>query len=125
MRNARLCGARASSATFTNVDFAGANLSNNGRVTRFQVCTFVECNFQGSDWTRATFNNCTFIRCNFEGAAWDGAVLESPQFDQCSALTYELCAKANMRDPAGLRSDVVEQRRRMRFSDISHEPSQR
>ena len=123
MRNASLCGAKASSATFTNVDFADANLSNNGRFTRFQVCTFVECNFQRSDWTRATFNNCTFIRCNFEGSVWDAAVLDTPQFDQCSALTYELCAKANMRDPAGLPSDVVEQRRRMGFSDISHEPS--
>ena len=122
VRNAKLCGAKASSAIFTNVDFAHANLSNNGRVTRFQVCTFVECNFQGSDWTRATFNNCKFIRCNFEDTVWDGVVLDTPQFEQCSALTYELCAKANMRDPAGLPSDVVEQLRRMGFSDTPHEP---
>ena len=122
MRNAKLCGAKASSATFTNVELASANLSNNGRVTRFQVCTFTECNFQGSDWTRATFNNCTFIRCNFEGTVWNGTVLDTPQFDQCLALTYELCAKADMRDPAGLPSDVVEQRRRMGFDGSSHEP---
>ena len=124
MRDAKLCGAKASSATFTNVDFAGANLSNNGRETRFQVCTFVECNFRGSNWTRATFNNCTFTRCEFEGAIWDGAVLDTPQFDQCSTMTFELCAKANMRDPAGLPSEVVEQLRLMGFSDTPHEPTQ-
>ena len=123
MRDAKLCGAKASSAIFTNVDFADANLSNNGRVTRFQVCRFVECNFQGSNWTRATFNNCTFIRCEFEGAIWNGAVLDTPQFDQCSTMTYELCAKANMRDPAGLPSEVVEKLRLMGFSDTSHEPT--
>ena len=124
MRKAKLCGAKASSATFTNVDFAGAKLSNNGRETRFQVCRFVECNFEGSDWTGATFNNCTFIQCEFEGAIWDGAVLDTPQFDQCSSLTYELCAKANMRDPAGLPSEVVEKLRLMGFSDTSHGPAQ-
>ena len=124
MRNARLCGASASSATFTNVDFAGANLSNNGRVTRFQVCTFIECNFQGSDWSGATFNNCTFVRCDFEGSIWDGAILETPQFDQCPTVTYDLCAKAKMRDYAGLPNRVNEQLRRMGFSDSSHEPTQ-
>ena len=112
--------ANASSAAFTNVDLAGANLSNIGRVTRFQVCRFVECNFQGSNWTGATFNNCTFIRC----AIWDGAVLDTPQFDQCPTVTYDLCAKAKMRDPAGLPSRVNEQLRRMGFSDTSHEPTQ-
>ncbi len=123
MRDAKLCGAKASSVTFTNVDFAGANLSNNGRVTRFQVCTFVECNFQSSDWTGATFNNCSFIRCEFEGAIWDGTVLNTPQFDQCPTVTYDLCAKAKMCDPAGLQSDVVERLRRMGFGDTSHQPS--
>ena len=117
MRGAKLCGANASSATFTNVDFAGANLSNNGRVTRFQVCRFVECNFEGSDWTGATFNNCTFIRCEFKGAIWDSAVLNTPQFDECPTVTYDLCAKANMRDPAGLLSEVVERRRLMGLTD--------
>ena len=124
MRNAMLCGAKASSATFTNVDFTDANLSNNGRVTHFQACRFVDCNFQGSNWAHATFNNCTFFRCNFEGAVWDRTNLNTPQFDQCLALTYELCAKANMSDPAGLPSDVVEQFRLMGFSDISRDPSQ-
>ena len=124
MRNAKLCGAKASSATFTNVDFTGANLSNNGRETRFQVCTFVECNFRGSDWTGATFNNCTFTQCDFEGAIWDGAVLDTPQFDQCPTVTYDLCAKAKMRDPAGLPSEVVEQRRLMGFNDTPREPAQ-
>ena len=124
MRGAKLCGTKASSATFTNVDFAGAKLSNNGRKTRFQVCTFVECNFQGSDWTGATFNNCTFIQCEFEGAIWHGALLDTPQFDQCLALTPELCAKADMRDPAGLPSEVVEQRRLMGFSDTAGDPAQ-
>ena len=122
MRHAELCGAKASSATFTNVDFTGAKLSNNGRKTRFQVCTFVECNFRGSNWTGATFNNCTFIQCEFEGAIWDGAVLDTPQFDQCLTLTPELCAKADMRDPAGLPSEVVEQRRLMGFSDSPANP---
>ena len=124
MRHAELCGAKASSATFTNVDFAGAKLSNNGRKTRFQVCTFVECNFRGSDWTGATFKNCTFIQCEFEGTIWDGAVLDTPEFDQCLSLTPELCIKADMRDPAGLPSEVVEQRRLMGFSDTPHDPTQ-
>ena len=101
-----------------------ANLSNNGRVTRFQVCTFVECNFRDSDWTGATFKNCKFILCDFEGAIWDGAVLDTPEFDQCPTATYDLCAKAKMHDPAGLPSRVNEQLRRMGFSDASHEPAQ-
>ena len=126
MRDAKLCGAKASSATFTNVDFAGAKLSNNGRKTHFQVCTFFECNFRGSDWTGATFRNCTFIQCEFEHAIWDGAVLDTPQFDKCLTLTPELCTKAKMSNPAGLPSEVLEQRRLMGFSDtpsISPTPS--
>ena len=122
MRNAELCGATASSATFTNIDFGGANLSNNGRRTHFQVCTFVECSFQGSDWTRATFKNCKFIKCDFKDAKWDGVILDTPHFDQCSTVTFDLCSKANLRDPAGLTGDVVEQLRRMGFNDSSHGP---
>ena len=80
MREAKLCGVTASSATFTNVDFTGADLSNNGRRTLFQFCTFRECNFERSGWTGATFLNCKFIQCNFEGAIWDGAILKIPQF---------------------------------------------
>jgi uncharacterized protein YjbI with pentapeptide repeats len=124
MCNAKLCGAKASSAIFTNIDFAGANLSNNGRDTRFQFCTFVECNFQGSNWTGATFKNCKFIRCDFENAIWDGAVLDTPQFDQCPTVTFDLCAKANMREPAGLPSRVNEQLRRMGLNDTSHDADQ-
>ena len=124
MRGAKLCGAQASSATFTNVDFADAKLSNNGRETRLQVCRFVECNFEGSDWTGATFNNCTFIQCEFKGAIWDGAVLNTPQFEQCRTVTYDLCAKAQMSDPAGLPSKVVERLRLMGFGDTPCEPTQ-
>ena len=120
MRKSQLCGAKASSATFTNIDFSGANLSNNGRQTTFQVCTFIECDFEGSNWTRALFKDCTFIECNFKDVKWDGVILDTPQFEQCSALTFDICSKADMRDPAGLPSDVVEQRRRMGFNTPSH-----
>ena len=123
MRNAKLCGAEASSATFTNVDFTSANLSNNGRVTAFQFCTFIECSFEDSDWTGASFKNCTFIQCNFKGSIWDGASLDTPQFDQCPTVTYALCAKAKMRDPAGLPSEVVEQLRLMGINNSPHEPT--
>lgn len=119
MRNTKLCGAKASSATFTNIDFSGANLSNNGRQTKFQACTFIECNFEGSVWTRAHFKDCKFNNCNFKDARWDGVILETPQFEQCPTVTFDLCSKAHLSDPAGLHSEVVEQLRRMGFSDSS------
>ena len=124
MKKAELCGATASSATFTNVDFTGANLSNNGRRTHFQVCTFVECDFTSSDWTGATFMNCTFIQCNFESAIWKGATLDTPQFEQCPSATLDICSEAKLlKDPAGLSSDVVEGLRRMGLNDSPSEPS--
>ena len=124
MKKAELCGAIASSATFTNVDFTGTNLSNNGRRTHFQVCTFVECDFTSSDWTGATFKNCKFIQCNFEDAIWKGVTLDTPQFEHCPSATLDLCSEAKLlKDPAGLSSDVVEGLRRMGLNDSLSEPS--
>ena len=123
MHKAKLSGVTASSATFTNVDFTGANLSNNGRRTHFQFCTFQECNFERSDWTGATFVNCTFIQCDFKGAIWDGTILEIPQFEQCPTATFDLCSKAKLHQPAGLSNDVVEGLRRMGLGDSQNGPS--
>ena len=123
MREAKLCGVTASSADFTNVDFTSANLSNNGRRTQFQVCTFRECSFERSDWTGATFVNCKFIQCDFEDAIWDGAILKIPQFEQCPTVTLDLCSKATLHEPAGLTNDVVEGLRKMGLSDSLSEPS--
>ena len=117
MREAKLCGVTASSVTFTNVDFTGANLSNNGRRTLFQACTFLECNFERSDWTGATFVNCKFIQCDFKDAIWDGAILKITHFDQCPTVTLDLCSKAKMQQPAGLPNDVVEGLRKMGLSE--------
>ena len=124
MREAKLCGVAASSATFINVDFTNANLSNNGRRTHFQVCTFEECSFKGSNWTGATFMNCTFVRCDFEGAIWKGAILDTPQFEQCPTATLDLCSEAKLlKHPAGLTNDVVEGLRRMGLNDPPSESS--
>ena len=103
IRDAQLCGATASSATFTNIDFSQANLSHKGRRTEFRSCTFKHCDFKGSDWTGATFDHCIFLNCNFDGdTIWKGAVLQSPKFHQCSTLTSDLCAQAKLSDPDGL-----------------------
>ena len=123
MRNAKLCGMKASSAIFTNVDFSSANLSNNGRRTQFNFCTFQECNFQDSDWTGVTFENCKFVKCDFKGAIWNGATLNEPHFDQCPTVTSDLCSKAKVRRPAGLSNEVVEELRRMGLGDSAPEPS--
>ena len=112
----------ASSATFINVDFSGANLSNNGRRTQFKFCKFLECNFEDSDWTGATFENCKFIQCVFNGAVWNGAILNTPNFDQCPTVTLDLCSKAKVYQPAGLSNDVVEGLRRMGLGDCLTEP---
>ena len=115
LRDVQLCGASAFSLTFTDVNFANADLRNNGGQTRFQACIFEDCDFQGSNWTGATFFNCKFVRCNFKDAIWASAILDSPEFEDCPSVTFDLCAQATLKDPAGLPEPVAQERRRRRL----------
>ena len=107
-------GAWGSSCTFTNIDFAGAKFRNNGRRTRFQVCTFERCNFERSDWTGATFNDCTFKQCDFSGAIWDGVTLHDPVFELCFNITFDLCKTLKeLTNPTGLPNKLMVRLREM------------
>ena len=91
MRNVKMCGARASSCTFENIDFSGANMGNNGLATRF--------------------NHCIFKRCNFEGAIWSGTEFEDVHFDRCTGINFDLCRDAKLKEPWGLHRDLLEELR--------------
>ena len=92
MRSVKMCGANASSCTFENIDFRGANMGNNGLTTRFTHCIFKEC--------------------DFTGASWSGAEFDTPNFVDCDGITYDLCRDAKLKNhPAGLPKDVLEKLR--------------
>lgn len=91
MRSVKMCGARASSCTFENIDFSGANMGNNGLATRF--------------------NHCIFKHCDFEGAIWSGTEFENVHFDRCTGINFDLCRDAKLKEPWGLHRDLLEELR--------------
>ena len=93
MRDVEMCGAMASSCRFNNIDFRGANMGNNGQVTRLIHCTFNDC--------------------DFTGAKWDGIEFENANFDECDGITFDLCKAArNLKGSSGLPEDVRDELRR-------------
>ena len=91
MRRAKMSGVLGSSCKFVNFDFSEANMSNNGLVTHFKICTFIEC--------------------DFTGARWSGAELETPNFDRCKGLSFDHLRDAKLHNPSGLPEDVLEELR--------------
>ncbi len=95
MKEVELCGARASSCTFRNIDFRKANMSNNGHKT--------------------VFTSCQFVKCNFEGANWAGAEFRHSTFRGCKGLTFELCCNADVSTADGLPEEVEQELKRKRM----------
>ena len=91
MRRAKMSGVDASSCKFVNFDFSEANMSNNGLVTRFRSCTFIDC--------------------DFTGARWSGAELDSPNFVGCKGHSFDHLRDAKLHNPSGLPEDVLEELR--------------
>ena len=91
MRRAKMSGVNASSCKFENFDFSEADMSNNGLVTRFRICTF--------------------INCDFTGARWSGAELDSLNFVGCKGHSFDHLRDAKLRNPSGLPEDVLEELR--------------
>ena len=91
MRRAKMSGVNASSCKFENFDFSEADMSNNGLVTRFRICTFIDC--------------------DFTGARWSGAELDSLNFVGCKGHSFDHLRDAKLRNPSGLPEDVLEELR--------------
>lgn len=89
MREVTMCGIEASSCIFENFDFSKANMSNNGLVTRFV--------------------HCNFINCDFTGVCWSGAELDTPDFARCKGLSFDHLRDAKLHNPKGLPEDVLEE----------------
>ncbi len=87
MRNVKMCGVHASSCTFENIDFRGANMGKNGLVSRYIHCIFIECNFEDARWTGAEFVNASFERC--------------------TGITFDRCKDAKLKGSSGLNVDLV------------------
>ena len=118
MCGATFHGARGSSCTFTNVDFAGAKLANNGHRTVYRACTFERCSFQASDWTGATFEHCTFKQCDFSDAIWAGVTLDVPIFELCPGVTFDQCKTLKqLTKPTGLPDELIVRLREMGLTD--------
>jgi uncharacterized protein YjbI with pentapeptide repeats len=67
-RSCTLIDGRFDGATFTDCDFAYANLSRKDLAVDFARCTntrFVRCNFQGANLDGLRFNNTVFDHCRF------------------------------------------------------------
>ena len=93
MRNVEMCGAIAKTCRFNNIDFRGANMGNNGQVTRFIHCTFNDC--------------------DFTDAKWDGTEFQDADFDRCTGITFDLCKTArNLKGSASLPENVHDELRR-------------
>ena len=64
MRSIQMCGAKASSCTFNNIDFSGANMGNNDLApTLFIHCLFKDCDFTGVSWIGTKFDHSNFENC--------------------------------------------------------------
>jgi len=71
MENVDMRGVSASSCTFYNISFRGANMKAN-------------------DVSRSVFTHCAFKNCDFEGADWTGTSFDTPSFDsRCQGITFE------------------------------------
>ena len=93
MVDALLCGARASSCTFQNIDFTKADMSTDG--------------------PRTEFLHCIFLNCIFDNAKWTGARFVNARFHDCPTVTYELCHDAVWEGkPIGLPAKVEAELRR-------------
>lgn len=92
MRSVKMCGASASSCTFDNINFSGANMGNNGLATRFHHCIFKYCNFEGASWSGVDFSTADFK-------------------DGCAGINFDLCRDAIVKGAAGLPNDLVEELR--------------
>lgn len=95
MRDVKMCGSHASTCTFVNIDFSGANMGNNGLTTRFIHCTFKGCDFSGAIWSGMDFSTA-----NFE--------------DKCAGINFDLCRDAIVKGASGLPNDLVEELRSKR-----------
>ena len=91
MRGVKMCGVKASSCMFENIDFSAANMSNNGLATRFVRCTFKDC--------------------DFTGASWSGTEFDTPNFEGCTGINFDLCRDAKLKDSSGLPNDVLKELR--------------
>ena len=103
LREVELCGARASSCTFRNIDFRKANMSNNGHKTLFTSCTFVKCNFEEANWAGAEFRHTTFRGCK--------------------GLTFELCSNADVSTADGLPEDIEQELKHKRMGGYQRDES--
>ena len=92
MENVDMRGVSASSCTFYNISFRGANM-------------------KADDVSRSVFKHCEFKNCDFEDADWTGTSFDTPSFDsRCKGITFELARNvAEMKNPSGLPPDVHEQ----------------
>ncbi len=73
---------------FANV-IRGVKLSRRAGLhyVRFSNCHFVECNFEGGNFSKGAFENVSFSNCNFEGAVFFGVKANSVAFNNCR-LSY-------------------------------------
>lgn len=93
MRDVEMCGAVAKTCRFNNIDLRGANMGNNGQITRLIHCTFNDC--------------------DFTDAKWDGTEFQNANFDGCTGITFDLCkAASNLKGSSGLPENVRDELRR-------------
>ena len=60
MENVDMRGVSASSCTFYNISFRGANMKTDVSRSVFRHCEFKNCDFEGADWTGTSFDTPSF-----------------------------------------------------------------
>lgn len=62
-------------------------------IAEYDECTFIDCNFQGTDLSRIVFSDCTFENCDLSNANIFDTVIREIHFINCKmlGLHFEYC----------------------------------
>ncbi len=79
---------------FDTIDFTTAPLPTG----QYEDCTFINCNFSGTNLSQMIFQDCTFMECNLSLAALGDTRLLGVSFTQCKllGLHFEHCRKTGL-----------------------------